>query len=164
VAAWNLDRAETCITPDAPTVRSSNAVQKHQIQETKILGEFCIGGVARYCGLELKEDGSPNNLLLARTSLWAPCGSQDAIELAPAVDSILSSRISLIWFYSIPRNTIKFQTNKSYKANRISPGACTRLRNRGGINSTQVENQKGRAVKGEMIWSYGGEKSCDDEA
>jgi hypothetical protein len=43
------------------------------------LGELLCRGVARYCGLELKEDGSPNNLLLA-ASIWAPCGSQDAIK------------------------------------------------------------------------------------
>ena len=30
--------------------------------------------------MELKEDGSPNNLLLARASIWAPSGSQDAID------------------------------------------------------------------------------------
>lgn len=61
------------------TLRLTPPPSEHKIQETKILGELCIGGVARYCGLELK-DGSPNNLLLAWASLWAPRGSQDAIE------------------------------------------------------------------------------------
>jgi hypothetical protein len=58
-------------------------------------------GVARYCGLELKKDGSPNNLLLA--SIWAPCGSQDAIERRLLLTHIIEPDLSAFESWAVKK-------------------------------------------------------------
>jgi len=63
-----------------PSAKSNRPKNETSIGKTTAFGWGLDRDVARYCGLELKEDGSPNNLLLARASLWAPSGSQVAIE------------------------------------------------------------------------------------
>ena len=122
--------------------------------------------MARYCGLELKEDGSPNNLLLARASIWAPSGSQDAIDrrllLTHNIEPDLSDLIQTVREKKKNRrheslnlfHTEKHKQNSNeqiQQGNKFSPGPDTDLKERE-TNFLPGTNLKERAAKGEKIW------------
>ena len=131
-------------------------------------------GVARYCGLELKEDGSPNNLLLARASIWAPSGSQDAIDrlllLTHNIEPDLSDLIQTVREKKKNRRheslnlfrTEKHKQNSNeqiQQGNKFSPGPDTDLKERNKFPTRYKSEREGSKRRKDM-----GKKLYDDEA